>query len=202
VLAEWAQRPQQGRPRRIHFRFMLRPIALVGTTQVESVVMERTRFDDSGQLESADREETLDAQMVIRSAGYRGVPIPGLPFDSSTGTIPNDAGRMLRDGAPSPGEYVAGWVKRGPTGVIGTNRSDAAETVRSIAADWEAKPLHLHADDGDPVDALVAAGVHVVRWDGWLGIEAAEQALGAEHGQARIKLTDREALLAAAATRS
>jgi ferredoxin--NADP+ reductase len=202
VLAEWAQRPQQGRPRRIHFRFMLRPIALVGTTQVESVVMERTRFDDSGQLESADREETLDAQMVIRSAGYRGVPIPGLPFDSSTGTIPNDAGRMLRDGAPSPGEYVAGWVKRGPTGVIGTNRSVAAETVRSIAADWEAKPLHLHADDGDPVDALVAAGVHVVRWDGWLGIEAAEQALGAEHGQARIKLTDREALLAAAATRS
>lgn len=201
VLTEWSQRKPEGRPRRIHFRFMLRPTALVGTGQVEAVVLERTRFDDAGQLESAGHGETLEAQMVLRSAGYRGVPIPGLPFDASTGTIPNDAGRMLRDGAPSPGEYVAGWVKRGPTGVIGTNRSDAAETVRSIVADWETGPSPEKPGDRDPVEGLIAAGVPVVQWDGWLGIEAAERALGAEHGQARIKLPDRIDLLAAAGLR-
>jgi len=198
VLAEWSQRPTQGRPRRIHFRFMLRPTALIGTGQVEAVVLERTRFDAAGRLESAGTRETLETQLVLRSAGYRGVPIAGLPFDSSTGTIPNDAGRVLRDGALSPGEYVAGWVKRGPTGVIGTNRSDAAETVRSMAADWETTRPSERVDDQDPVDQLIAAGVPVVRWDGWLAIEAAEQELGAQHGQARIKLTDRADLLAAA----
>jgi ferredoxin--NADP+ reductase len=198
VLTEWSQRPTQGRPRRIHFRFMLRPTALIGTGQVEAVVLERTRFDAAGRLESAGTQEMLEAQLVLRSAGYRGVPIAGLPFDSSTGTIPNDAGRVLRDGGLSPGEYVAGWVKRGPTGVIGTNRSDAAETVRSMAADWETTPPPERSKDQDPVEGLIAAGVPVVRWDGWLAIEAAEQQLGAEHGQARIKLTDRADLLAAA----
>ena len=198
VLTEWSQREPQGRPRRIHFRFMLRPTAILGSGQVEAVVLERTRFDAAGRLESAEEKETLEAQLVLRSAGYRGVPIPGLPFDSSSGTIPNDAGRVLRDGKPSPGEYVAGWVKRGPTGVIGTNRSDATETVRSIAADWLTQPSRVELDGQDPLDALIGAGVPIVRWDGWLGIEAAEQALGSRHGQARIKLPDRVDLLAAA----
>lgn len=201
VLTEWSQRPLHGRPRRIHFRFMLRPTALVGTGQVEAVLLERTRFDPAGRLESAGQQERLEAQMVLRSAGYRGVPIPGLPFDPDSGTIPNEAGRVQRDGVPAPGEYVAGWAKRGPTGVIGTNRSDAAETVRAIAADRAIAPPRIRMDDRDPVDALVARGVPVVRWDGWLAIEAAEHALGAQHGQARIKLSDRADLLAAAGGR-
>jgi ferredoxin--NADP+ reductase len=199
LLTEWSQREPQGRPRRIHFHFMVRPTALLGETKVEAVLLDHTQCDDAGRLESAGRQETLEAQLVLRSAGYRGVPIPGLPFDASTGTIPNDEGRVLRDGKPAPGEYVAGWVKRGPTGVIGTNRSDAAETVRSMAADWAATgPRVVRLDDVDPVARLIDAGVPVVRWDGWLAIEAAEQALGARHGHARIKLSDREDLLAAA----
>lgn len=205
VLTEWSQRTPAGRPRRIHLRFMVRPTALLGTSHVEAVQLERTRFDDAGRLTSAGPLETLDAQLVLRSVGYRGVPIEGLPFDDDSGTIPNDAGRVLRDGRPASGEYVAGWVKRGPTGVIGTNRSDAAETVRSMREDWAAYP----SDPGDsavdpverpdPVERLRAAGVPVVQWDGWLAIEAAEVALGARHGHARIKLPDRGELLAAVA---
>jgi ferredoxin/flavodoxin---NADP+ reductase len=197
VLAEWAQRTPQGRPRRIHFRFMVRPTGLVGTTHVEAMQLERTRIEESGQLVGAGALENLETQLVLRSVGYRGVPLAGLPFDHDTGTIPNDAGRVLRDGTPAPGEYVAGWVKRGPTGVIGTNRSDAAETVRSIQADWAAYPPEPRVGDDDLVERLRAGGVPVVLWDGWLAIEAAEQALGARHGHARIKLPDRGDLLAA-----
>ena len=200
VLTEWSQREPHGRPRRIHFRFMVRPVTILGRERVEGVVLEHTRFDAAGRLESAGHTETLEAQLLLRSAGYRGLPIPGLPFDSGTGTIPNDAGRVLRGGRPAPGEYVAGWVKRGPTGVIGTNRSDAVETVRSLAADWERKPPALRLEDDDPVERLAAAGVDVVQWDGWLAIEEAEHALGARHGQDRIKLADRDDLLVAART--
>jgi ferredoxin--NADP+ reductase len=199
VLSEWSQRPPQGRPRRIHFRFLVRPTGLVGTSRVEAVQLERTCFNESGELVGAGVVETLEAQLVLRSVGYRGVPLAGLPFDHDTGTIPNDAGRVVRDGTPAPGEYVAGWVKRGPTGVIGTNRSDAAETVRSMQADWAAYPPEPRAADEDPVERLRAAGVRVVLWDGWLAIEAAEAALGARHGHARIKLPDRVDLLAAVA---
>lgn len=198
VLTEWSQRQPQGRPRRIHFRFMVRPTSILGADQVEGLVLEHTRFDDAGRLESAGSTETLDVQLVLRSAGYRGIPVRGLPFDPDTGTVPNEAGRVLRDGTPSPGEYVAGWAKRGPTGVIGTNRSDAAETVRSLVADWEASPPQARTSEPDMLDRLAAAGVLVVGWDGWLAIEAAEQALGHQHGQARIKLPDRVDLLTAA----
>jgi ferredoxin--NADP+ reductase len=200
VLTEWSQREPQGRPRRIHLRFMLRPVTILGRERVEGVVLEHTRFDAAGRLESAGHTETLEAQLVLRSAGYRGLPIPGLPFDATTGTIPNDTGRVLRDGRPAQGEYVAGWVKRGPTGVIGTNRSDAVETVRSLVSDWERQPPALRLEDDDPVERLAAAGVDLVRWDGWLAIEAAEHALGALHGQARIKLSDRDDLLVASRT--
>jgi ferredoxin--NADP+ reductase len=200
VLTEWSQREPQGRPRRIHLRFMLRPVTILGRERVEGVVLEHTRFDAAGRLESAGHTETLEAQLVLRSAGYRGLPIPGLPFDATTGTIPNDTGRVLRDGRPAQGEYVAGWVKRGPTGVIGTNRSDAVETVRSLVSDWERQPPALRLEDDDPVERLAAAGVDLVRWDGWLAIEAAEHALGAQHGQARIKLSDRDDLLVASRT--
>ena len=200
VLTEWSQREPQGRPRRIHFRFMVRPAAILGVDRVEGIVLEHTQFDAAGRLESAGRTETLEVQLVLRSAGYRGVPIPGLPFDASTGTIPNDAGRVLRGGRPARGEYVAGWVKRGPTGVIGTNRSDAVETVRSLAVDWEHTPPPIRLEEHDPVERLRAAGVPVVLWDGWLAIEAAERALGARHGHERIKLADRDDLLVAART--
>ena len=100
------------------------------------LTLERTRLDETGRLTGTGELETVPAQMVLRSVGYQSVPLPGVPFDERTATVPNAEGRVLGpDGAPLPGEYVAGWLKRGPTGVIGTNKSDAAETVRSLLAD-------------------------------------------------------------------
>jgi ferredoxin--NADP+ reductase len=133
---------------------------------------------------------------VVRSVGYRGSALPGLPLDQRSGTVLNDAGRVLRDGAPSTGEYVAGWIKRGPTGVVGTNKHDARETVASLLADV-ADGVLTPSGDGDWVDILVARGGRPVLLDDWRAIDAAEIALGASHGRARTTLHEREALLAA-----
>ncbi len=190
VLREWSQRPVTGRPRRIHVRFLLRPRALLGGEHVTAA-----RFEHAGSGEPVD----IPAQMVLRSIGYSAVPLSGVPFDRHTGTIPNEAGRVLRDERPAPGEYTAGWIKRGPTGVIGTNRSDAAETVRSLLQDVDDGLLLPAADpDTDVLDLLEKRGVEPVVWEGWLNIEHAEMRLGAAHGRQRAKIADRDELLAAA----
>ncbi len=103
--------------------------------------MERTSLNAAGTLTGTGERETLDVQMVLRSVGYQSVPLAGVPFDERNAVVPNVAGRVLGpDGQHLPGEYVAGWLKRGPTGVIGTNKSDAAETVRSLLADLAGGP--------------------------------------------------------------
>jgi ferredoxin/flavodoxin---NADP+ reductase len=139
--------------------------------------------------------------MVLRAVGYRGIPSPGLPFDQDRGVIPSLAGRVQRDGVAVPGEYTAGWIKRGPTGVIGTNKSDASETVASLLADSDAALLPL-APDRDPaavLELLASRGVEVVTWDGWRAIEAAEADLGRAQGRDQVKIADRESLLRHAA---
>ncbi|MEW2576926.1 FAD-dependent oxidoreductase [Streptomyces syringium] len=196
VLRGWAGQPARGLARRIRLRFFLRPVALLGEDAVRAVRFERTVPDEHGGVVGTGRFEDIEAQLVLRSVGYRGVPIPGLPFDPERGTVPHTGGRVLRDGVPSPGEYVAGWIKRGPTGVIGTNRSCAKETVTSLLAD--AETLMARRPVGDPYSALRAAGQDLVRWPGWLGIEAAEAALGARLGRGPVKIPDWEGLLAAA----
>ncbi len=196
VLRGWDREAGRGRGRRIRLRFFLRPVALLGDDAVRAVRFERTEPDGRGGVVGTGRFEEIEAQLVLRSVGYRGVPIPGLPFDSENGTVPHDRGRVLRDGVPSPGEYVAGWIKRGPTGVIGTNRSCAKETVASLLADAEAfggRPL-----PEDSLAALRLAGQEPVRWPGWLGIEAAEAALGQRLGRGTVKIPDWDGLLAAA----
>ncbi|MFC5721558.1 FAD-dependent oxidoreductase [Streptomyces gamaensis] len=196
VLRGWSERPPAGRGRRIHLRFFLRPVALLGDGAVRAVRFERTEPDGRGGIAGTGRFEEIDAQLVLRSVGYRGVPIPGLPFDARSGTVPHDRGRVLREGVPSPGEYVAGWIKRGPTGVIGTNRSCAKETVASLLADAEA--LLARRPRGEPRAALRAAGREPVEWPGWLGIEAAEAELGRRLGRGPVKIPDWEGLLTAA----
>jgi ferredoxin--NADP+ reductase len=141
--------------------------------------------------------EVLPADLVVRSVGYRGIPLPGLPVDDRSGTVPHDAGRVLRDGAISPGEYVAGWIKRGPSGVVGTNKHDARETVAALLADVEAGSLRAAGPVDDLVDELVARGAQPVLLDDWRAIDAAETALGATRGRARTTLHERETLLAA-----
>ncbi|MFF9020179.1 FAD-dependent oxidoreductase [Streptomyces eurythermus] len=197
VLRDWAARPAEGAARRVRLRFFLRPVELLEAGgRVGAVRFERTAPDDRGGVTGTGRYEDLPAQLVLRSVGYRGVPLEGLPFDAADGTVPHREGRVLRDGVPAPGEYVAGWIKRGPTGVIGSNRPCAKETVTSLLAD---APALARADvPADPVAALRAIGVEPVPWGGWLAIERAEAELGARLGRSVVKLSDWDALLAAA----
>jgi ferredoxin--NADP+ reductase len=145
-ITKWAQgvtpaTASTGHARRLIVRFWLKPVEILGTDRVTGLTLERTAIDAAGAFGGTGEYETLDAQMVLRSVGYQSVPLPGVPFDERASVVPNELGRVLAaDGSPLPGEYVAGWLKRGPTGVIGTNKSDAAETVRSLLEDLAGGP--------------------------------------------------------------
>ena len=199
VLAGWAQRPLEGRRRRVHLRFFSRPVALLGEDRVSAIQLERTRFGPDGSLEGTGEISELPVQMVVRAVGYLGRPLPGLPFDESAGVVPNAAGRVLRDGVPVPGTYVAGWAKRGPTGVIGTNKHDARETVRSLLEDAEATPSRVTDDPAAVLKLLAERDVEVVSWAGWRAIARAEADRGAAQGRARAKICDRAEMLRLAA---
>ncbi|MFD3620774.1 FAD-dependent oxidoreductase [Streptomyces sp. NPDC058676] len=198
ALRGWAESPApEPAPHRIRLRFFLRPVELLADSgRVGAVRFERTAPDGRGGVTGTGVFEEIEAQLVLRSVGYRGVPLEGLPFDTASGTVPNLAGRVLREGAVAPGEYVAGWIKRGPTGVIGTNRPCAKETVTSLLED---APVLVHKDlPDDPLAALRADGIRPVQWAGWQAIERAEAELGASLGRGVVKLPDWESLLMAA----
>ncbi|MER5411652.1 FAD-dependent oxidoreductase [Streptomyces virginiae] len=198
VLRGWAQAEPAGLPRSIALRFYLRPVEILGGPdgRVTGMRFERTAPDGRGGVIGTGVHEDVAAQLVLRSVGYKGVPLAGLPFDSAKGTVPHAAGRVLRAGRASVGEYVAGWIKRGPTGVIGTNRPCAKETVSALLQD--AGALVRRDLPGDPLDALRAAGLRPVRWPGWLAIEAAEADLGRSLGRRSVKIPDWQGLLDAA----
>jgi ferredoxin--NADP+ reductase len=207
----WASGAPSGTGRRLTVRFWLRPTAILGEERVTGLTLERTRLDADGALRGTGEFETLDTQMVLRSVGYQSVPLPGVPFDSRACVVPNALGRVVgADGAPLPGEYVAGWLKRGPTGVIGTNKSDAAETVRSLledlvpGVDSTAVPragMLRYRDDAvasgeSPLAPVLAErGITPVSYDEWLRIEQAEADLARSLGRGqRVKLPGRDAI--------
>jgi ferredoxin/flavodoxin---NADP+ reductase len=175
----------------VRLRFRARPVRLLGDDRVTAVEVERTTVDADGRAVGTGDVDLLPADLVVRSVGYRGHALPGLPLDG--GTVPNQAGRVLRDGAVSGGEYVAGWIKRGPTGVVGTNKHDARETVAALLDDVASGALRPVARHDDWVERLA----HPVLLTDWQAIDAAEVALGATRGRARTTIHEREALLAA-----
>ncbi|SIO86203.1 FAD-dependent oxidoreductase [Nocardiopsis sp. JB363] len=194
LLREQAERAPQGRPRRIEFHFWTRPERVLGTDGVEALRVEHTRLDDRERLVDTGEHSTLDVGMVLRSVGYAGVPLAGVPFDERVRTVPQEEGRVLNGGGSRvPGDYVAGWIKRGPTGVIGTNKSDAAATVRSLLADADA----LRAGVPEPVglvELLAERGLTASDYQGWLRIDEAEAGLAAELDRGpRVKLGGWEA---------
>lgn len=199
AMTDWAERPRTDAPRRVHLHFNLAPAEILGEESVSAMRFERTAPapEGSGVVGTGETVE-IPAQMVLRSVGYRGTPTAGVPFDERSGTIPNALGRVLDGGAPLPGMYVAGWIKRGPTGIIGTNKSDAHETVEALLEDAPAlKAARSGTDRPDLAEELKAAGVEVVEWAGWQAIDRAEIELGAKAGRDRTKLHLRDAMVTA-----
>jgi ferredoxin--NADP+ reductase len=193
VLAWFAEQSPSGKPRSVELRFLLSPVEFVGTERVEAVRFERNRLEPNhwGGLSAVGTGEfeEIPAQLVLRSVGYRGAALPGVPFDERAGVIPNDEGRVLGapGGEPVPGIYVAGWIKRGPSGVIGTNKACAIGTVASLLAD-SLPPLPAAAlGEPDVEDLLRERGVRYLDTKTWLRLDAAELAAGTDAGRPRVK---------------
>ena len=198
VFQDWASRSLTGATKRIRFHFWTRPTMIMGKERVAAVEIERTMINSEGYVVGAGDRQSLAADLVVRSVGYRGLPLPEIPFDASTGRVPHAEGRVIRDGAFSPGEYVTGWIKRGPTGVIGTNKSDAVETVTSLLADVHDNVIQAHGRSGKLDRLLAERGISPLGMSAWHRIDAAEIELGTKHGRLRTTLAHRKQLLAAA----
>jgi ferredoxin/flavodoxin---NADP+ reductase len=204
ILHEYAQREHAGKPKKIVLRFLTSPVEILGDGRVEQVRVVRNELvrGEDGRLSAraTGREELLDTGLVFRAIGYTGVPIAGLPFDERRGTIPNAGGRV--EGAERT--YVAGWIKRGPSGVIGTNKKDATDTVATLLADLDAGVLA--GRELPPADEVAATleqrQSELVTYAGWEAIDAAEKGAGEPHGRPRVKLTRIDELLEAAGVRS
>jgi ferredoxin--NADP+ reductase len=175
------------------FKFFESPVAILGDERVEGIELVRNVLDENERAVATDETETLECGLVFRSVGYRGVELPGVPFDERSGTIANEGGRV------GDGVYCAGWIKRGPTGVIGTNKKDATETVELLLEDAAAGRLPQKPEaTADAVDALLAErGVRVVEYSGWTAIDEAERAAGEPSGRPRVKFCTWDELLAA-----
>jgi ferredoxin--NADP+ reductase len=187
----------------VRLRFRVSPVAIHGDGKVEAVELAHNALEPDGKgsvrAVVSEERETIPADLVFRSVGYHGVPLDGVPFDPKSGTIPNAGGRVLDpEGQAIPGLYAAGWIKRGPTGVIGTNKKDATETVELLLEDARAGLLSPPEGGATLESVLAERGVEAVMYAGWEAIDALERSRGEPHGRPRIKLCTWDELLAAA----
>ncbi len=222
ILRDYASRTPHGHPKRIVLRFLLSPAAFLPDDHgrlgaVELIHNELVPTPDGGlRAQPTDERETIPAGLAFRAIGYRGIPLPGVPFDERSAVIPNEAGRVLDpdSSAQLPGEYVVGWIKRGPSGVIGTNKKDAQETVDAMLSDLaaltssngngrpaEQSSVHLPSrPNAAAVEALLRSRQpELVTYSGWEAIDIHERALGQPAGRPRVKLTSIDELLRVAA---
>lgn len=195
ILQEYAARAPRGRRRRIVLRFLATPVEIVGTEGVEGVRVARSELvsgpDGSLGVRTSDDTELLEAGLVLRSIGSRGRPFPGLPFDERRGTIANDEGRVIEPGTgrPLPGAYTTGWIKRGPSGVIGTNKKCAGQTVEMLLADHAAGLLPEPSHDAQALERLIRVRQpDVVDHQGWRAIDSHERERGEAEARPRVKL--------------
>ncbi len=204
VLRIFAARAPTGKAVTLRFLFFRSPVAIHGDGKVEEIELVRNRLEEqNGRLVAVptDEHETLECGLVFRSVGYRGVGLPDVPFDERRGTILNEGGRVVGDeGRPLARVYCAGWIKRGPTGIIGTNKKDASETVALLLEDVEQGRLtHNESATADALETLLAdRGVRAVLYSGWTSIDELERAAGEKLGRPRVKLRSWEELLDAA----
>jgi ferredoxin/flavodoxin---NADP+ reductase len=211
LLREFARRrPRPDAQRRIVLRFLRSPLAIRGAGRVEAIDVRRNQImrADDGTLRPRPLDEepqTIECGLVLRSVGYRAMPLPDVPFDERSFVLPNDRGRVRGpDGRPLPGVYAVGWIKRGPTGILGTNKRDAEETIRCLAEDLASGALPQRPDRGrEQIDALLAERKpDLVTVEGWRAIDAHEVREGDERQRPRVKLASRGELLAAAGAAS
>jgi ferredoxin--NADP+ reductase len=201
LLAAFAAQPRTTRSKQLLIQFYRSPRELSGDPRVRSITLERnTLVGEPGAQRAVGTgvTEELSCGAVFRSVGYRGVPIPGMPFDERAGVIPNVEGRVIHEGAPVPGLYVVGWIKRGPTGVIGTNKPDSVETVRHLLADAPGLVPCAEPSRDALLELVASRNVRVVDYDAWRAIDAAEVARGAAAGKPREKFVNVEEMLAVA----
>jgi ferredoxin/flavodoxin---NADP+ reductase len=204
VLRGFAAREPTGKLVTVRLRFLASPVAIHGDGRVQSVELVRNRLEEQGGRLVAvptDEHETVECGLVFRSVGYRGVGLPELPFDERRGTIRNERGRVVdADGDHVAATYCAGWIKRGPTGIIGTNKKDATETVAQLLEDVDqGRVSHREEVTAEAVEALLAEReVQAVMYQGWTSIDELERAAGEKLGRPRVKLRTWDDLLEAA----
>ena len=195
IFTDFSGRDPEGKPQKITLRFLRSPIEIQGDGKVERIVVGKNELQrgEDGRIRAVDtgERETIECGLVLRSIGYKGIPIEGVPFDDGRGLIHNEVGRVHDgNGEQVPGLYAVGWIKRGPSGVIGTNKKDAQETVDELFADLEAGkvPEAELAGDRGSIEALLAERKpdHVT-FEGWQAIDAAEVEAGKPHGRPRVK---------------
>jgi ferredoxin--NADP+ reductase len=207
ILRDYAQREPAGKSHRLELRFLRSPVEILGdgedgpVTGVRVAINRLVHRDGRVRAEPTGETEDIECGLVLRSIGYRGTPLAGIPFDDRRGLIRNDDGRVVNDDGVCRGEYVVGWIKRGPTGVIGTNKKDAADTMARILEDFEAGALSRpdpELSEPDAVAAWLAESVpgHIT-WAGWEMIDAYESRLGEPMGRPRVKLVRLAELLEA-----
>lgn len=204
LLGELAVRGDRGRDRRIVFRFLVSPVEIVGRDRVEGIEVVRNELyrGNNGALRAraTEHREVIPCDLVFRAIGYQGAALPGVPFDPITATIPNDRGRVIDplDGQPRPGEYVAGWIKRGPTGIIGTNKPDAQETVDMLVEDVRAQRLRREVLPARVFERFITEQqAEVVSYADWQYLDQREVAKGGELGRPRLKFARVENMLRA-----
>lgn len=198
LLRAAADRAPAGKSRRLLIQFYRGPKELVGVEHLDGVILERNQLTGEPGKQKATgtgANELVTCGALFRSVGYRGVALPGVPFDETAGVIPNEQGRVLEDGKPAPGLYAAGWIKRGPSGIIGTNKPDSFETVKALLADAPALPRCAEPSREALLAFLKERRVRVVSYEDWRQIDSAEVERGAPAGKPREKLTSIEEML-------
>jgi ferredoxin--NADP+ reductase len=205
ILQSFVGRAPGGRPKTLTLRFLVSPMELVGDEhgRVRAIRIVRNELypADDGTLRprATEQQQEIPVDLVFRSVGYRGVPIPGVPFDDESGRIPNDVGRVLDrvGGSIVPGMYASGWIKRGPSGVIGTNKPDAGETVAAIAEDARTGrlPTPAHLEDAESIVRERQSGL--LTFDDWKRLDALERARGEAADRPRVKYVTTDEVVAA-----
>jgi ferredoxin--NADP+ reductase len=199
TLRKHAHPPKGDRQRRVYVRFLLSPAELIGEDgRVVAIRLQHNRLEDDGRggvrAVGSGEYETLPAGLVFRSIGYKGVALPGVPHDERSGTIPNERGRVLdlATGKPIPGEYVVGWAKRGPSGIIGTNKPDSVETVKMLLEDASVlKRAHDELASSEAIVSLLRERCpRFVTYGDWGLLDKIETMRGMEQGRPRVKFTN------------